>query len=124
MTNSLPRTTLYESFASNTELANLHIHKLDAAGSHLSEPRHPAYDSLKAAGRTVELHIYAQEGNGFLKRENPIDALTRIVQWFETHLKQRPRDGSGAAALCRGTGPMQLAFFPSSWMLTFYIQEM
>jgi dienelactone hydrolase len=56
-----------------------------------SDPRVPkeeaqqAYDSLKAAGRTVELHIYAQEGHGFLKRENRTDALTRIVQWFETH---------------------------------------
>jgi dipeptidyl aminopeptidase/acylaminoacyl peptidase len=53
-----------------------------------SDPRVPkeeaqqAYDSLKAAGRTVELHIYAQEGHGFLKRENRTDALTRIVQWF------------------------------------------
>jgi PadR family transcriptional regulator, regulatory protein PadR len=62
MTNSLRRTILYGSFASTTELANLHIHKLDAAGIPLSEARHPAYDSLKAAGRTVELHIYAQEG--------------------------------------------------------------
>jgi hypothetical protein len=87
MTNSLPRTTLHESFASSTELANLHIHKLDAAGFHLSEPRHPAYDSLKAAGRTVEPHIYAHEGHPFLKRENRIDALTRIVPWFGTHLK-------------------------------------
>jgi hypothetical protein len=62
--------------------------------------------------------------------ENPT-YLTPIVQWFETHLKQRPRDGSGAAP-CRGTGPVRLAFFPSTWMstwrctwrLTFYIQEM
>jgi hypothetical protein len=87
MTNSLPRTTLCENFASTTKLANLHIHKLDAAGFHLSQTRHPTYDSLKAAGRTVELHIYEQEGHGFLKRENRTDALTRIVQWFETHLK-------------------------------------
>jgi len=69
MTNSLPRTTLHESFASTSELANLHIHKLDGAG------------------RTVEPHIYAQEGHGFLKRENRIDARTGIVPWFGTHLK-------------------------------------
>jgi len=39
------------------------------------EEAQQAYDSLKAAGRTVELHIYAQEGHGFLKRENRIECF-------------------------------------------------
>jgi dipeptidyl aminopeptidase/acylaminoacyl peptidase len=46
--------------------------------------------TLKAAGRTVEAHYYAQEGHGFAKRENQIDALERTVAWFEKYLKGRP----------------------------------
>jgi len=42
---------------------------------------------LKADGRTVDVHFYANEGHGFVKRENQIDALTRLVGWFDTHLK-------------------------------------
>jgi len=44
-------------------------------------------DLLTKDGRTVEAHYYANEGHGFLKRENQIDALERVIAWFETHLK-------------------------------------
>ena len=43
--------------------------------------------ALKADGRTVEAHFYPNEGHGFAKRENQIDALTRTVAWFDAHLK-------------------------------------
>lgn len=43
--------------------------------------------ALKADGRTVDAHFYPNEGHGFLKRENQIDALTRTVDWFDEHLK-------------------------------------
>ncbi len=46
---------------------------------------------LKVDGRTVDAHFYANEGHGFVKRENQIDALTRLVNWFDTYLK----DGHG-----------------------------
>jgi dipeptidyl aminopeptidase/acylaminoacyl peptidase len=46
---------------------------------------------LKADGRTVDVHFYPNEGHGFVKRENQIDALTRLVDWFDTYLK----DGHG-----------------------------
>ncbi len=42
---------------------------------------------LKADGRTVDAHFYPNEGHGFVKRENQIDALTRTVAWFDEHLK-------------------------------------
>ncbi|MBZ5549551.1 MAG: AraC family transcriptional regulator [Acidobacteriia bacterium] len=42
MTTLLPRTTWYEDSAASAELANAHIQKLDVAGYHLSETRHPA----------------------------------------------------------------------------------
>jgi dipeptidyl aminopeptidase/acylaminoacyl peptidase len=48
---------------------------------------------LKGAGRTVDVHYYAQEGHGFSRRENQIDALERTVAWFDRYLK-----GSAAAA--------------------------
>ncbi|WP_443584168.1 S9 family peptidase [Sphingomonas sp. CLY1604] len=55
--------------------------------------RVPAYearqvvDTLKKAGRTVDAKFYPEEGHGFSKRENQIDALQRTVAWFDTHLK-------------------------------------
>jgi dipeptidyl aminopeptidase/acylaminoacyl peptidase len=42
---------------------------------------------LKGAGRTVDVHYYAQEGHGFSRRENQIDALERTVAWFDRYLK-------------------------------------
>ncbi len=42
---------------------------------------------LKGAGRTVEAHYYPDEGHGFTKRENQIDALQRTVAWFDRYLK-------------------------------------
>jgi len=44
-------------------------------------------DILKGEGRTVDAHYYANEGHGFAKRENQIDALERTIAWFETYLK-------------------------------------
>ncbi|MEG3176672.1 S9 family peptidase [Sphingomonas sp. RB3P16] len=46
-------------------------------------------DVLKAAGKTVDSKVYAEEGHGFLKRENQIDAAERTVAWFDTYLKGR-----------------------------------
>jgi dipeptidyl aminopeptidase/acylaminoacyl peptidase len=43
--------------------------------------------TLKADGRTVEAHFYANEGHGFVKRENQIDALERTIAWFDKYLK-------------------------------------
>ena len=43
---------------------------------------------LKADGRTVDSHFYANEGHGFVKRENQIDALERTIAWFERYLKR------------------------------------
>jgi dipeptidyl aminopeptidase/acylaminoacyl peptidase len=42
---------------------------------------------LQQQGKTVEAKYYSEEGHGFLKRENQIDALTRIVNWFDKYLK-------------------------------------
>jgi hypothetical protein len=42
---------------------------------------------LKKNGRTVEVRDYGNEGYGFRKRENRIDAMRRVVDWFERHMK-------------------------------------
>ena len=42
---------------------------------------------LKAAGHTVDAHYYPQEGHGFSRRENQVDALQRTVAWFDRYLK-------------------------------------
>lgn len=42
---------------------------------------------LKGAGKTVDAHFYPNEGHGFVKRENQIDAVQRTVEWFDRYLK-------------------------------------
>lgn len=56
--------------------------------------RVPAYEAeqvvkyLQKAGKTVDSKIYAEEGHGFQKRENQIDALQRTIDWFDRYLKE------------------------------------
>lgn len=42
---------------------------------------------LAEIGTPNETVFYADEGHGFAKRENQIDSLTRIIDWFDRHLK-------------------------------------
>jgi len=44
-------------------------------------------DSLKKDGKNVDVHYYSNEGHGFEKRENRIDAIRRMVAWFDKYLK-------------------------------------
>jgi dipeptidyl aminopeptidase/acylaminoacyl peptidase len=43
--------------------------------------------TLKDAGKTVDAHYYSNEGHGFAKRENQIDAIRRTIDWFDRYLK-------------------------------------
>lgn len=43
-------------------------------------------DILKQEGRTVDVHYYANEGHGFVKRENQIDSIRRTIAWFDQYL--------------------------------------
>jgi len=43
--------------------------------------------TLKNAGKTVDAHYYPNEGHGFAKRENQIDAIKRTIEWFDRYLK-------------------------------------
>ena len=42
---------------------------------------------LKENGKTVDAHYYPNEGHGFSKRENQIDAIRRTIDWFDRYLK-------------------------------------
>lgn len=44
---------------------------------------------LKKEGKVVDAHYYPDEGHGFAKRENQIDAMQRTVDWFDRYLKNR-----------------------------------
>ncbi len=46
-------------------------------------------DILKKEGRTVDVHYYANEGHGFVKRENQIDSIRRTIAWFDQYLMGR-----------------------------------
>ncbi len=45
---------------------------------------------LDKAGKTVDAHYYPNEGHGFMKRENQIDAIQRTIAWFDRYLKNKP----------------------------------
>jgi dipeptidyl aminopeptidase/acylaminoacyl peptidase len=45
---------------------------------------------LKKEGKVVASHYYSDEGHGFAKRENQIDAMQRTVEWFDKYLKNKP----------------------------------
>jgi hypothetical protein len=47
------------------------------------------------ATEIAQAHYYPQEGHGFAKRENQIDALKRTVDWFEKYMKAVPSGTSG-----------------------------
>jgi dipeptidyl aminopeptidase/acylaminoacyl peptidase len=42
--------------------------------------------ALRARGRTVEYTVYPDEGHGFTRRANRIDAMSRTVAFFVRHL--------------------------------------
>lgn len=46
---------------------------------------------LKQEGRRVAAHYYPNEGHGFSKRENQIDAMRRTIEWFDRYLKGNPQ---------------------------------
>lgn len=52
-----------------------------------SEEAEQAVTILKQEGKVVDAHYYPDEGHGFAKRENQIDALKRTVEWFDRYLK-------------------------------------
>jgi dipeptidyl aminopeptidase/acylaminoacyl peptidase len=43
--------------------------------------------TLRDSGKTVDAHYYSNEGHGFAKRENQIDAIRRTIDWFDRYLK-------------------------------------
>jgi dipeptidyl aminopeptidase/acylaminoacyl peptidase len=44
-------------------------------------------DILEKAGTIVSAHYYPNEGHGFAKRENQVDAIQRTIEWFDRYLK-------------------------------------
>jgi dipeptidyl aminopeptidase/acylaminoacyl peptidase len=89
---------VYEATSPLTYLKNYRAPLLSLQGD--NDPRVPRYEAelvtetLQRLGRTVEARYYAAEGHGFFKRENQIDSVQRIVDWFDRYLK-----GGAAAAV-------------------------
>lgn len=61
-----------------------------------NDPRVPREEAeqvveiLTKDSKTIAAHYYANEGHGFAKRENRIDAARRTVEWFDKYLKGAP----------------------------------
>jgi len=82
---------VYEAASPLTYLKNTKAPLLVLQGE--NDPRVPREEAaqivatLKQSGRVVDAHYYPDEGHGFSKRENQIDALERTVAWFDRYLK-------------------------------------
>lgn len=46
------------------------------------------FDSLKAHNKSVEFVKYLNEGHGWTRKETRLDALNKMVNWFEKYLKK------------------------------------
>lgn len=46
-----------------------------------------AVEIYRRGGKTVEAKYYPEEGHGFARRENQIDSIQRMVDWFDKYLK-------------------------------------
>jgi dipeptidyl aminopeptidase/acylaminoacyl peptidase len=82
---------VYEDASPKKYLANAKAPLLVLQGDNdITDPKEEAEQVvtiLKSAGVVVHAHYYANEGHGFLKRENQIDAMQRTVDWFDRYLK-------------------------------------
>ncbi len=58
-------------------------------------------DILKKEGRVVDVHYYENEGHGFAKRENQIDAVRRTIDWFDKYLKGESATAGGQISQSR-----------------------
>ena len=75
-----------------------YIHKVKAPLLVLqgdNDPRVPKEEAeqvvelLKKDGKVVDAHYYPNEGHGFAKRENQIDAIRRTIEWFDKYLRNK-----------------------------------
>ncbi len=86
--------TIYDAASPITYLADVKAPLLVLQGD--NDPRVPKEEAIQVVerlerdGKTIEAHYYANEGHGFAKRENRIDAIRRTVAWFDKYLKNAP----------------------------------
>lgn len=82
---------VYEDASPNKYFKNAKAPLLVLQGANdIRDPREEAEQAvalLKQEGKVVDAHYYPDEGHGFAKRENQIDALKRTVEWFNRYLK-------------------------------------
>ena len=84
---------IYEQDSPITYIHNVKAPLLVLQGE--NDPRVPkeeaeqVVDSLKKDGKVVAAHDYSNEGHGFEKRENRIDAIRRSVEWFDKYLRNK-----------------------------------
>lgn len=85
---------VYESNSPITYIRNIKSPLLSLQGDRdIRVPRGQAEEVaaiLKEIGTPNETIFYPAEGHGFAKRENQIDSLSRVIEWFDRHLKGQP----------------------------------
>lgn len=82
---------VYESNSPITYIRNIKAPLLSLQGDRdIRVPRGQAEEVaaiLAEIGTPNETVFYPAEGHGFAKRENQIDSLRRVIEWFDRHLK-------------------------------------
>ncbi|HSF12847.1 MAG TPA: prolyl oligopeptidase family serine peptidase, partial [Erythrobacter sp.] len=85
---------VYESNSPITYIRNIKAPLLSLQGDRdIRVPRGQAEEVaaiLAEIGTPNETVFYADEGHGFAKRENQIDSLKRVIEWFDRYLKGVP----------------------------------
>ena len=92
--------SIYQAASPLTYIHNVRAPLLILQGD--NDPRVPKEEAqqvvaaLTRDGRTVAAHYYPDEGHGFAKREDQIDATRRTVEWFDRYLKGGAAGGAPA----------------------------
>jgi dipeptidyl aminopeptidase/acylaminoacyl peptidase len=82
---------VYERSSPMTFIKRVHAPTLLVSGDRDAEvPISQSYEywnALRRLGVPTEFVVYPDEGHFFLKRANQADVMTRVVGWFDTHLR-------------------------------------
>jgi dipeptidyl aminopeptidase/acylaminoacyl peptidase len=81
----------YERSSPMTFIKNVRTPTLLLAGDRDAEvPITQSYEywhALRRLGVPAEFVVYPDEGHDFFKRQDQLDAMSRVTDWFDTHMK-------------------------------------
>ena len=89
---------VYERSSPMTFIKNVRTPTLLLGGDRDAEvPISQSYEywhALRRLGVTTEFVVYPDEGHVFFKRQDQLDAMWRVVDWFDNHMNPEPAAGA------------------------------